>query len=124
MVTHKLQVFSLEAVLPESNALLHFSRPSAEFAKEQCAPNVPLERLSLYNRVCYELQLSEGTNYREARQYCRGNSGDLAHTLPDPAFSFLVSQLERTADQLKTKLLWIGVQKVPDTQAWNWVNGE
>ena len=85
---------------------------------------MPLERLSLYNQICYELQLTEGTNYREARQYCQRHSGDLAHTLPDPAFRFLVGQLERTADQLATKLLWIGVQKVPDTQAWNWVNGE
>ncbi|KAF0314296.1 CUB and sushi domain-containing protein 3 [Amphibalanus amphitrite] len=95
-----------------------------EFAKEQCAPSVPLERLSLYNQICYELHLTEGTNYREARQYCQRNSGDLVHTLPDPAFKFLVNQLERTADQLTTKLLWIGVQKVPDTQAWNWVNGD
>ena len=85
---------------------------------------MPLERLSLYNKICYELQLSEGTNYREARQYCRKHSGDLVHTMPDPAFKFLVGQLERQADQLTTKLLWIGVQKVPDTQAWNWVNGE
>ncbi|XP_037088646.1 P-selectin-like, partial [Pollicipes pollicipes] len=95
-----------------------------EFAKEQCAPNVPLDRLSLYNRVCYELQLSEGANYLDARRYCQKFSGDLAHTMPDPAFQFLIGQLERKKDEIKTQRLWIGVHKASGSQNWEWVNGE
>ena len=94
-----------------------------EFAKEQCAPDVPLDSLNLYNKTCYELQLTKGADFVKARQHCQRFSGDLVHTLPDPAFSFLVDHLDRSKASMRTQLLWVGIKKVPGQDVWRWVDG-
>lgn len=41
-------------------------------------------------------------------------------------FSFLLSELDRRKESLKTQLVWIGVQKEPGIAAstWKWVNSK
>ncbi|XP_043212550.1 CUB and sushi domain-containing protein 3-like [Amphibalanus amphitrite] len=96
---------------------------SQEFAKEQCAPDVPLDSLNLYNKTCYELQLNKGADFLKARQHCQRMSGDLVHTLPDPAFAYLLDHLERSKAAMRTQLIWVGIRKVPGKDMWRWVDG-
>ncbi|XP_037075251.1 LOW QUALITY PROTEIN: CUB and sushi domain-containing protein 1-like [Pollicipes pollicipes] len=96
---------------------------SQELAKEQCASDVPLDSLSLHNKTCYEFQLSSGANFLTARQQCQRSNGDLVHTMPEPAFNFLLDRLERSKTKMKTQLLWIGVRKGSGRGEWRWVDG-
>ena len=84
---------------------------------------MPLESLNLYNKTCYELQLTKGADFRKARQHCQRLSGDLVHTLPDPAFSYLLDHLERSKASMRTQLIWVGIRKVPGKDMWRWVDG-
>lgn len=51
--------------------------------------------------------------------------GDLIHDFRGPTKDYILSELERRKDELRTKLVWIGAQKEPGftSRVWKWVNG-
>lgn len=51
--------------------------------------------------------------------------GDLIHDFRGPTKDYILSELERRKDELRTKLVWIGAQKEPGftSRIWKWVNG-
>lgn len=99
-----------------------------EFSNDRCAPKgVSSEaEISSFNRVCYEFNVGKGGSFEEARSKCRINGGDLIHGFKAATTTFLLGELERRKDRLKTQLVWIGAQKDPGitSRTWKWVDGE
>lgn len=99
-----------------------------EFSVDRCAPkDAPEEaQLAAFARTCYEFGVSRGGSFQEARAYCQGHNGDLAHGMSPGQTSFLYAELERRKPNLKTQLVWIGAQKEPGltSRTWKWVNGD
>lgn len=60
------------------------------------------------------------------REYSGFVGGDLIHDFRGPTKDYILSELERRKDELRTKLVWIGAQKEPGftSRVWKWVNGE
>lgn len=59
------------------------------------------------------------------REYSGFVGGDLIHDFRGPTKDYILSELERRKDELRTKLVWIGAQKEPGftSRIWKWVNG-
>ncbi|XP_017772932.1 PREDICTED: sushi, von Willebrand factor type A, EGF and pentraxin domain-containing protein 1 [Nicrophorus vespilloides] len=99
-----------------------------EFSIDRCAPKAAAAdaELAAFARTCYEFRVNRGGSFAEARNYCKGFNGDLAHGMNPGQTSFLYSELERRKPQLKTQLVWIGAQKEPGltSRTWKWVNGD
>lgn len=99
-----------------------------EFSNDRCAPKgVSSEaEISSFNRVCYEFNVGKGGSFEEARSKCRINGGDLIHGFKAATTTFLLGELERRKDRLKTQLVWIGAQKDPGitSRTWKWVDGK
>lgn len=93
---------------------------SEEFAKQQCARDVPLSSLSLFGKHCYQIQVDRGANFSQARQYCQRHGGDLVHATSERTHQFLLRQLQ-ALDNLRTQLFWIGVEK--KARDWRWIDG-
>ncbi|XP_048525860.1 uncharacterized protein LOC125505658 [Dendroctonus ponderosae] len=99
-----------------------------EFSVDRCAPKDSPEeaQLAAFARTCYEFGVSRGGSFQEARAYCQGHNGDLAHGMSQGQTSFLYAELERRKPTLKTQLVWIGAEKEPGltSRTWKWVNGK
>ncbi|KAI4469516.1 complement component-related sushi domain-containing [Holotrichia oblita] len=99
-----------------------------EFSVDRCAPRSAPEdtQLAAFDHNCYEFGVGRGGSFEEARTQCRNHGGDLVHGMTPAATSFLYAELERRKSNLKTQLVWIGVQKDPGLVAktWKWVNGD
>ncbi|KAF7988440.1 hypothetical protein HCN44_001013 [Aphidius gifuensis] len=79
-----------------------------------------------FNSTCYEFVVKKGGSYQDARNYCKSRGGDLAHGFKGISSTFILNNLERRKDKLKTQLVWVGAQKEPSITArtWRWVDGE
>ncbi|XP_071548908.1 P-selectin-like [Panulirus ornatus] len=97
-----------------------------EFSEERCSDKAELTSLTIFNQTCYELQITEGGDFERGREYCQNHGGDLIHNMGLATHKFLMSELERVKDKIKTNLIWIGAQKDPQfiSRTWRWVNGE
>ncbi|KAK8721900.1 hypothetical protein OTU49_012628 [Cherax quadricarinatus] len=95
-----------------------------EFSKERCTDKAQVTSLSIFNRTCYELQVTEGGDFERGRQYCQKHGGDLVHGIGQATHSFLKSELERLKDTMRTNLIWIGAQREPQyiSRTWRWVD--
>lgn len=95
---------------------------------DRCAPRLAPEdaQLSAFDHTCYEFGVGRGGSFEEARTQCKKHGGDLVHAMTPAATSFLYAELERQKANLKTQLVWIGVQKEPGLieKTWKWVNGK
>lgn len=98
-----------------------------EFTNDRCAPAGLSNdaELTSFNRICYEFHVGKGGSFDEARAKCRHNNGDLLHGFKGSTTSFLIGELERRKDKMKTQLIWIGAQKEPglSSRTWKWVDG-
>ncbi|XP_063986412.1 sushi, von Willebrand factor type A, EGF and pentraxin domain-containing protein 1 [Diachasmimorpha longicaudata] len=99
-----------------------------EFSIDRCAhAGTPAEAdLAAFNSTCYEFVVTKGGSFQDARNYCKSRSGDLVHGFKGIASTFILTNLERRKDKLKTQLVWIGAQKEASITArtWRWVDGE
>ncbi|XP_069194508.1 P-selectin isoform X2 [Procambarus clarkii] len=95
-----------------------------EFSKERCTATAQVTSLSIFNRTCYELQVTEGGDFSRGREYCQKQGGDLAYGMGLATHKFLMSELERLKDNMRTNLIWIGAQKEPQfiSRTWRWVD--
>lgn len=100
----------------------------AEFSIDRCAPAGSSSDLQLasFSRTCYEFGVLRGGSFEEARAQCKSHGGDLVHGLNPATNTFILAELERRKTELKTQLVWIGVQKEPGvtSRTWKWVNGK
>lgn len=99
-----------------------------EFSSDHCAPagvSNDVEFTS-FNRICYEFNVAKGTSFDFAREKCKKNNGDLIHGFKGVTTSFILAELERRKEKLKTQLVWIGAQKEPGVvvKTWKWVDGK
>ncbi|XP_034232055.1 sushi, von Willebrand factor type A, EGF and pentraxin domain-containing protein 1 [Thrips palmi] len=101
---------------------------SEEFSDDRCAPagGAADTELAAFDRVCFELAVKSGGSFEAARSACRAHGGDLVHGLSGARNLFLLAELERRKQTLKTQLVWIGAQKDPGvvSRTWRWVDGE
>ncbi|XP_029668396.1 sushi, von Willebrand factor type A, EGF and pentraxin domain-containing protein 1 [Formica exsecta] len=99
-----------------------------EFSIDRCAhAGTPADAdLTAFNSTCYEFIVKKGGSFQEARNYCKNRGGDLVHGFQGVSSIFILNNLERRKDKLKTQLVWIGAQKEPQITArtWRWVDGE
>ncbi|GAB1862793.1 Sushi, von Willebrand factor type A, EGF and pentraxin domain-containing protein 1 [Camponotus japonicus] len=99
-----------------------------EFSIDRCAhAGTPADAdLAAFNSTCYEFIVKKGGSFQEARNYCKNRGGDLVHGFQGASSIFILNNLERRKDKLKTQLVWIGAQKEPQITArtWRWVDGE
>ncbi|XP_042227899.1 sushi, von Willebrand factor type A, EGF and pentraxin domain-containing protein 1-like isoform X2 [Homarus americanus] len=95
-----------------------------EFSKERCTDKAQVTSLSIFNQTCYELQISEGGDFNQGRQYCQTQGGDLIHGIGQATHAYLTSELDRVKDKMKTMLVWIGAQREPHfvSRTWRWVD--
>lgn len=98
-----------------------------EFTNDRCAPAGLSNdaELTSFNRICYEFHVGKGGSFEEARSRCQKNNGDLVHGFKGATTAFLVGELERRKEKIKTQLVWIGAQKEPGiaSRTWKWVDG-
>lgn len=68
----------------------------------------------------------KGASFDFAREKCKKNNGDLIHGFKGVTTSFILAELERRKEKLKTQLVWIGAQKEPGVvvKTWKWVDGK
>ncbi|XP_029047436.1 E-selectin isoform X3 [Osmia bicornis bicornis] len=99
-----------------------------EFSTDRCAyAGTPADAdLAAFNSTCYEFVVKKGGSFQEARNYCRTRGGDLVHGFKGASSVYILNNLERRKDKLKTQLVWIGAQKEPliTARTWRWVDGE
>ncbi|CAD1479335.1 unnamed protein product, partial [Heterotrigona itama] len=99
-----------------------------EFSTDRCAySGTPADAdLAAFNSTCYEFVVKKGGSFQEARNYCRARGGDLVHGFQGAASVYILNNLERRKNKLKTQLVWIGAQKEPliTARTWRWVDGE
>ncbi|KAG7211173.1 hypothetical protein KM043_010494 [Ampulex compressa] len=99
-----------------------------EFSTERCARvGTSAEAdLASFNSTCYEFVVKKGGSFQEARDYCRARTGDLVHDFKGISSTFILNNLDRRKERLKTQLVWIGAEKEPliTVRTWRWVNGE
>lgn len=98
-----------------------------EFSNDRCAPVKASAdiQLAAFSRTCYEFNVEKGATFDDAQKQCQSHGGDLIHGFQGATISFLTQELERRKSQLKTQLIWIGVQKEPGftSRTWKWVDG-
>lgn len=98
-----------------------------EFSTDRCASEKAASaEISSFDRNCYEFNIDKGASFLDARAKCQASGGDLVHGFRGITNTFLLGELERRKDKLKTLLVWIGAQKEPGITArtWKWVDGE
>ncbi|XP_044588526.1 sushi, von Willebrand factor type A, EGF and pentraxin domain-containing protein 1 isoform X2 [Cotesia glomerata] len=99
-----------------------------EFSIDRCAhAGTPADAdIAAFDSTCYEFIVTKGGSFHDARNYCKSRSGDLVHGFKGVSSTFILNNLEKRKDKLKTQLVWIGAQKEPSITArtWRWVDGE
>lgn len=77
--------------------------------------------------MCYDFHIDKGSSFNEARWKCqKTTNGDLIHNFKGITNAFIIAELERRKEKLKTQLVWIGAQKEPGltSKIWKWINGK
>ncbi|XP_015517072.1 sushi, von Willebrand factor type A, EGF and pentraxin domain-containing protein 1 isoform X1 [Neodiprion lecontei] len=99
-----------------------------EFSVDRCASaGTPADTdIAAFNSTCYEFVVTKGGSFQDAKNYCQARGGDLVHGFMGASSNFILNNLERRKNKLKTQLVWIGAEKEPQIAArtWRWVDGE
>ncbi|KAB7498922.1 Macrophage mannose receptor 1 [Armadillidium nasatum] len=99
-----------------------------DISRDRCRGDFDVSKLGLYNRTCYEFQVTSGGTFDVARNYCqKRRNGDLVQFIEPLTQSFLSTELQRIDSEveLQIKMLWIGLQKEPQftSRVWRWLDG-
>ena len=74
--------------------------------------------------LCCSAQVQEGGSFETAKEKCAARDSTLAQHIQPITQNFLASELARM--DLKTQLLWIGLEKDHGhiSRTWRWVDGQ
>ncbi|KAG9509683.1 CUB and sushi domain-containing protein 1, partial [Fragariocoptes setiger] len=67
--------------------------------------------MTVFNRTCYEWQLTSGGPFSMADAYCRKRQGHLLHSLNSATQAYVAYELERFRPMIKSKLVWLGAHR-------------